>query len=392
MSQSTEDLKGLLERVLSQKEGLSGLRVHEVRASSITNPGDNFMSVVSAVEVLGILPGGTPYQKSLFVKWPVGGAQRTQTYHVDEAFSNEAVVYLQVLPLYDVTSPCPLCYYAGHDVIVLENLKRQGYTIGERSVGFDFPTAECTLKALAKFHAGSYHANLTKKKDFLAATDQLKPIGFLLSGNRDMVETSLRRAISMVAEVDDLKDVLPVLRSFQGKVSEKLRDLRRATNLTVMGHGDFWLNNLMICKESENPVKIVDLQACAIMSPAVDVYSFLYTSVASSVMECDRFEQLLRIYSEAFLDNLKGLRIPTEYAPSLSDVLHELKSRELYGLFIGTLYLPALELSPDVPDLDSVSKEQTLDDDFALKFFGPELKNRMRNLVRLCKERGVLST
>uniref|UniRef100_A0A1B6K050 CHK kinase-like domain-containing protein n=1 Tax=Homalodisca liturata TaxID=320908 RepID=A0A1B6K050_9HEMI len=392
MSQSTEDLKGLLERVLSQKEGLSGLRVHEVRASSITNPGDNFMSVVSAVEVLGILPGGTPYQKSLFVKWPVGGAQHTQTYHVDEAFSNEAVVYLQVLPLYDVTSPCPLCYYAGNDVIVLENLKRQGYKMGERSVGFDFPTAECTLKALAKFHAGSYHANLTKKKDFLAATDQLKPIGFLLSGNRDMVETSLRRAISMVAEVDDLKDVLPVLRSFQGKVSEKLRDLRRATNLTVMGHGDFWLNNLMICKESENPVKIVDLQACAIMSPAVDVYSFLYTSVASSVMDSDRFEQLLRIYSEAFLDNLKGLKLPTEYAPSLSDVLDELKSRELYGLFIGTLYLPALELSPDVPDLDSVSKEQTLDDDFALKYFGPGLKNRMQNLVRLCKERGVLST
>uniref|UniRef100_A0A1B6ENY9 CHK kinase-like domain-containing protein n=1 Tax=Cuerna arida TaxID=1464854 RepID=A0A1B6ENY9_9HEMI len=392
MSQSTEDLKGLLEKALSQREGLPGLRVHEVRAAPCTKPGDNFMSVVNAVEVLGSLPGGTPYQKSVFVKWPVGGAQRSQTYHVDEAFNNESVVYLRVLPLYDVTSPCPQCYYAGRDVIVLEDLLKQGYKMGERSIGFDFPTAECSLKALAKFHAGSYHANLTKKIDFLAATDQLKPIGFFISSNRDMVETSLRRAITMVAEDEDLKDVLPVLRSFQGRVSEMLRDLRKAADMTVMGHGDFWFNNLMVCNGSEISVKIVDLQACSIMSPAVDVYSFLYTSVASSVMESDQFEQLLQIYSEAFLDNLKRLKIPTGHIPSSSDILHELKSRELYGLFIGTFYLPALELSPDVPDLDSTSKEQTLNDDFALRFFGPELKNRMRNLVRLCKIRGVLRT
>uniref|UniRef100_A0A1B6LRZ6 CHK kinase-like domain-containing protein n=1 Tax=Graphocephala atropunctata TaxID=36148 RepID=A0A1B6LRZ6_9HEMI len=389
MSQSTEDLKGLLEKVLSEGEGMAGLTVHEVRISSCTKPGDNFMSAVSAVEVDGTLPGGTPYKKSVFVKRPVGGAEHTQTYRIDDAFSNETVMYQQVLPLYGVTSPCPWCYYAGSDVIVLEDLRLGGYVMGERRAGFDLSTAQHVLKALARLHAGSYHAKLTNKANFSTAISQLKPIGFVLSQNKDMVETSLQRAINMVAGVEDVKDVLPVLRNFQGRVTEIMRDLRKTEKITVVTHGDFWLNNLMVHKGSNDPVKIVDLQACSVSSPAVDVWTFLYTSIAPSFMESGNFNQLLWVYITSFLEHLEDLKIPAHHTPSSTEFLSELKSKELYGFFAGTMYLPALELTANVPDFDSISKEQTLDDDFALQFFGPELKSRIRNLVRLCKERGV---
>lgn len=52
------DLKEILEKVISEKDELPGLKIERVVESPCCRPGDNYMSVVSGAEVQGVLPGG----------------------------------------------------------------------------------------------------------------------------------------------------------------------------------------------------------------------------------------------------------------------------------------------------------------------------------------------
>lgn len=52
------DLKEILEKVISEKDGLPGLKIERVVESPCSKPGDNYMSVVSGAEVQGVLQQG----------------------------------------------------------------------------------------------------------------------------------------------------------------------------------------------------------------------------------------------------------------------------------------------------------------------------------------------
>ena len=55
--------------------------------------------------------------------------------------------------------PAPQCYFANEEagVIVMENLKLEGYTIMNKADGLDIPHVKMVLELHAKLHATSYH-------------------------------------------------------------------------------------------------------------------------------------------------------------------------------------------------------------------------------------------
>lgn len=67
-------------------------------------------------------------------------------FRILDAFHNEATTYLKMFPLYDVRLPCPRCYHADCDVIVLEDLRDEGYAMGDRCKGFDLKTSEYAVE------------------------------------------------------------------------------------------------------------------------------------------------------------------------------------------------------------------------------------------------------
>ena len=60
-------------------------------------------------------------------------------------------------PSHKITAPA--CYYANEEagVIVMENLKTEGFDIMDKADGLDIPHLKMVLELLAKFHATSYH-------------------------------------------------------------------------------------------------------------------------------------------------------------------------------------------------------------------------------------------
>ena len=54
---------------------------------------------------------------------------------------------------------CPSCYYASEEagVIIMDNLRLEGFSIMEKADGLDMPHLKVVLELLAKLHAASYH-------------------------------------------------------------------------------------------------------------------------------------------------------------------------------------------------------------------------------------------
>lgn len=246
------------------------------------------------------------------------------------------------------------------------------------------------FQALARFHVASYHALSMKKETFTSAISQLKVIGFMMETQKEITESSMRRAVRQL-QGQGVEEAVSFLQSQVGRFSECLSSLRKPKDIKVLCHGDFWINNILI-REGDDPVKIVDFQGCAVLSPAVDVWSFLYTSVQPSIME-NCFPQLLQAYCRAFIEETSLQKVPSDHRLSSENLINELQSRELYGYLVGLVYIPALVMAEDkVPDLGKLPKDVFQDDSFMDQFMSPDIKTRMLHLSKFAIVRGLFKT
>lgn len=241
------------------------------------------------------------------------------------------------------------------------------------------------FQALARFHVASYHALLVKNEKFIAGISKLKPIGFMLTSQKELSEMTLRRSVKQL-QGQGLEGVLSFMQGLEGHLGACLKALRKPKDIQTLCHGDFWLNNILI-REGEDPVRIVDFQACSVLSPAVDVWSFLYSSIQPSIME-SAFPRLLQIYCTAFMEELSTQRVPSDV--SAKDLMVELESRELYGYLVGMMYVTALLMDQEnVPDLENIPKEVFLDDSVMDQSMNPNIRERIFHLSRFGIVRGL---
>lgn len=205
------------------------------------------------------------------------------------------------------------------------------------------------------------------------------------------LEGLLARVQSQIGDEPEFQSFLDYINPLEGKVHQTVKGLRKASGIEVLCHGDFWINNILVRPGDQDSVRLIDLQAGDLTSPAVDVWSFIYTSLELSIMD-DHIEELLQLYCKSFVDELSSLELPQKQIPSQSDVMEDLTSRELYGFLIANLYLPALLAdSESIQDLETVSKEDIMNETFmkTMKFSG--LKERLKKLISICTKRGVFT-
>jgi Ecdysteroid kinase-like family len=79
---------------------------------------------------------------------------RRELFRCDPAFENEIAAYRHLMPVLKKFSnnnlPYPSCLFAGHDqdgeIIAMEDLSEQGYTMANRLQGLDFEHCALVLK------------------------------------------------------------------------------------------------------------------------------------------------------------------------------------------------------------------------------------------------------
>jgi hypothetical protein len=190
-------------------------------------------------------------------------------------FERESGAFLSVMPaiyrLLEEASPgkfqpytakC-LYYQSGPpvSVIVLEDLKKQGFRMAERTLGLDLQHCLLVVRAIARSHAASAVLHL---KD----PEIMKPFStsFYCENIRKVLEPFLCGNIRNLAmEVEEWPECYSRFASKLYKVADKAIDflikdsVKNDDDFNVLIHGDLWLNNIMF-RYSDDTGEVVDIK------------------------------------------------------------------------------------------------------------------------------------
>lgn len=179
-----KDLEGALEEGLGAKP-----KIDKVRWRYLTDPGENFGSLIMSVDVDVIINENLPQPLHLVAKMPPTSPYLLDLFNSPATFFKEIYFYRKVAPRLleiqtengkaenELFSLVP-CYYGGRlglknsevfddqALILLENLNYAGYKTQDRIVGLDKEHMEFAIKELAKLHAIAIAIRMKKPRVF----------------------------------------------------------------------------------------------------------------------------------------------------------------------------------------------------------------------------------
>lgn len=168
-------------------------------------------------------------------------------------------------------------------------------------MGFTLEAAKSILKSLAAFHATGFGIKFKQPENFKILEEffegaKFQPPPVQPDGPPPEVpEDLLLEKLITLPDFEHYKSQLQYRKDHQSPMMERILGGGLEPWNTV-SHGDFWGNNIMITKPSENgtiPVKILDYQVCRYSTYSKDVIFFLLTSLRDEVVK-NHLDDLLR--------------------------------------------------------------------------------------------------
>ncbi|KAH8260124.1 hypothetical protein KR026_003493, partial [Drosophila bipectinata] len=308
---------------------LSGARLLSYRVSSLTQPGDNYGSVLLAIDAQLELPGGSLSEKQLVAKVPPRDPKFWQFFQPERTCLTENAVYQILAPaltaLQTEAGIPEESHFAGfpryygsrislnptsskvdeNAVLVLENLRSSHFVPGQRLRPLDMNHTRMALQYLAEFHALPVALRQLKPHVF---QEQVIPFFQKFDWHAAAPEW---KAVMKAETLEDIRRATnndPVLVSRVRELSDKFFEFlasppdRPDGPFSSIIHCDYWINNLMFqYGEYDSPtrLKIIDFQTAQYDSVGHDIIAFLLSSVDTAIVEI-HFEHMLEIYYEAF--------------------------------------------------------------------------------------------
>ncbi|CAO1298164.1 unnamed protein product [Diamesa serratosioi] len=213
------------------------------------------------------------------------------------------------------------------EIIILEDLKLEGYALENRKIGLNIEYAQVVLSKLAKFHATS---TIRFQNDGMIHTDLDRKASMGLPKGSEYQEMLQRcevdfkcftEAVRSYGDCDEYADKfatwgIPKICSSFVDVAEPMNN-----GFQVLNHGDMWTNNFMFKNNSEGrpiDVKLIDYQMSYWASPAGDLIKFQITSVQDDI-KVDQFDNLIYLYHTNLVESLKELKYD-KVIPTLEEI------------------------------------------------------------------------
>ncbi|KAH8386421.1 hypothetical protein KR093_000365, partial [Drosophila rubida] len=294
------------------------------------------------------------------------------------------------------------CFYTTREpiqTIVFDDLTQYGYKLASRQSGLNEEHCVVILQKLGKFHASSML--LAEKEPSVREhfTTGMLDENYIRTNERfiNFMTLQLNTLANVVAKWAGYEQLATKLHRHCDNIKENLVLTGRPIpgEITVLNHGDLWVNNFMYKYHDELPTKpidaiFVDFQNSFFGSPGCDINFFLNSSVQLDVL-IHRREFLIQTYYDALRDSLE--RMHSEFVPSYEDIQHEICSRELYGFFSSYAFLPMVTMKKE--DSYDISIEALTDSDFAKKKVqlmfssNPRTTDTLRYALRRFDELGI---
>lgn len=251
---------------------LAGARLLAYRASSLTQPGDNYGSVLLAIHAQLESSRGELFERQLVAKVPPTDPKYWQFFQPERTCLTENAVYKVLAPalvaLQEEAGIPEESHFDGFPryygsrisldpsstsvdrdaVLVLENLRSSGFVSGQRLRPYDLPHTLHALRSMAEFHALPLGLRLLKpevfreqvrpyfdKFDWHAAAPEWKAV--MKAETLEDIRRATNNDPELVARVKELSD-----KFFEFLAADPDRPDGPFTSII---HCDFWINNLM---------------------------------------------------------------------------------------------------------------------------------------------------
>lgn len=307
-------------------------------------------------------------------------------------FTREQLMYQDMIASFEkiwhenghVVSFAPKCYKITeipYDLIVLEDLKADGYEMLSRKHGLDLRQTKTVLSKLAKFHAASAVRFVKDNKTIAHCLDRVAT--HVKHPPDSPILATMKMVYNKLIEVAQL---LKLSEECISKLSQLPLDVLMDSyfdvaypmkcGLRVLIHADLWINNMMFNDDSED-VKFLDFQISFWGNPNADLMYFLFSSVMDDV-KVKNFDEIIEFYYEELRGSLKMLKYH-EHIPTVEELREDLMENRMYAIQLFLLIIPMTRnFSPtnmEIKDLFSGSlTDETLNsvymDENVLKVIG----------------------
>lgn len=204
----------------------------------------------------------------------------------------------------EIELPIPKCYHARYNtdnddsvaqsVLVLENLKQQGYSECQFSHGLTLEQANSALEAIARLHALSLVLKVRDKQPL----DEKYPFLFQTARASDSYQQLVERGMPQLAHFLQRRPgheaVLESLSSLTPNTKDIIAALLAPEEpLCLITHTDFWCNNLLF--RDDGQCAVLDWQMITYSRPTNDIALLLVSSLPTDLRR-NHTESLLDAY------------------------------------------------------------------------------------------------
>ncbi|CAL8070772.1 unnamed protein product [Orchesella dallaii] len=332
--------------------------VSEVLINSSGLQGQGFASQANHVTINFKNPNVKPL--NLFVKSHTANSTHSEMLEGGKLFEKESRFFMEYVPAakeFCKSKGCeglvdmyPKCYYGDDDMIVFENLVvEKGYVLLDKVEQQDLDAVRMAIATLAKHHAISYAfiQEMGGPQNFFKRFPNLNFEAFNQPTARAMMdpmcENGINTNVKMLEKnknINGKEETIDFLNSFRGKAYDHMLDIIKYNpeeeKLLVLGHGDYWNNNMMFLKNKETNQIIghmaIDLQVTRYNSPGLDLGYYLYTSVKPEVRRGHLHEVLGR-YVDILKQTATKLGHPIDI--SFEDLYIIFRKKIMFGFWMA---------------------------------------------------------
>lgn len=265
------ELPGYAHELLKKIAASEGFTKYTTNVKSGSNHGDNFMGVLTTVQLRGIrIKNGKPIDDELNLLFKFGSpvAERRKEFQTDDLFFREMFAYEKLLPAFakfqrdkgisdsDGFFSYPKFYASvfdeenGNFLIVMDDLRPHKYAMWPKKQPVPLDHVKLVIQEIAKYHGVSIamkHQRPVQFKEFENLSDLFNN---MVRNASSMFHAGYDMALTAVTDVEHIKILQDVKENLLQRVLECVHK-NRIGPFGVIGHGDCWNNNQLFKYENE---------------------------------------------------------------------------------------------------------------------------------------------
>lgn len=222
-------------------------------------------------------------------------------------------------------------------VLVLENIKPNGYTSADFSRGLTLRQTKAAIEAIARVHALSLCLKVKEGKLLSERYPFLFQTSKATDSYQQLVERGLPQLSSFLERRPGLESVLQSLNSIRSNTKELIAALLSPEEpIALITHTDFWCNNLMFKDNEDTSIcAILDWQMVTYSRPTNDLALLLVSSVQSELRR-QHTEELLDGYWSSLTDFCQrlGVDVEREHGYTRGDLSADYRRSQLLALLL----------------------------------------------------------